>query len=133
MSPALRILVRAASLIAVALAGWANNVRWGTSSCAAGRPRSGSARGRRRAPVGAGGLRRVAGHASRPASRLWLRGAACLFALGVAAIALHLRSARPDLKLPDLVAGPGWMWLAAGAGLSLAAALGSFAAATTSR
>ncbi len=129
MSATLRVLVRALSLIAVALTGWANNVRWGTSAVRAGPPAQWE-----RIAVGAALLSALVALAvwlgtrsGLGVTRMWWRGAACLFAVGVVAIALHLRAQAENLQLPDLIAGPGWSWLAAGAGAALAAAVGSFA------
>ncbi|HWM86230.1 MAG TPA: hypothetical protein VNO33_10345 [Kofleriaceae bacterium] len=130
MNSAVRVLVRAASLIALAVTGWASNVRWGTSTAV----RNGPPAQWERFVVGAAMLSALVAftvwlgtRAGAGPSRLWLRAAACLFALGVAAIAFTLRQRALDLKLPDMVAGPGWMWLATGAGLSIATAVGSFA------
>jgi hypothetical protein len=125
-----RAIVRAASIIAVALAGWSVNVRWGSGTTVRGGPPMQW----ERIVVGAAVLSALAALAvwigTRPgagASRMWLRGAACACALGVAAIALHLRGEASRLGINDLVNGPGWAWLAAGAGAALAAAGGSFA------
>jgi len=129
MSATLRVLVRALSLIAAALTGWSNNVRWGTSAVRAGPPGQWE-----RIAVGAALLSALVALAvwlgtrsGLGVSRMWWRGAACLFAFGVVAIAFHLRAQAESLQLPDLIAGPGWSWLAAGAGAALAAAVGSFA------
>jgi hypothetical protein len=127
MSAALRVLVRAASLIGVALAGWSNNVQWGTSSVRGGPPAQWE-----RHVVGAALLVALAALAvwlgTRPgASRLVVRGAATAFALGALAVALYLRSRADSLRLLDLIDGPGWTWLVAGTGVAVAAALGSFA------
>jgi hypothetical protein len=128
-SATVRVLVRALSLIGVALTGWANNVRWGTSEVRAGPPAQWE-----RIAVGAALLAALAALAvwigtrsGLGVTRTWWRGAACLFAAGIVAIALQLRAQADRLQLPDLVEGPGWSWLAAGAGAALAAAVGSFA------
>jgi hypothetical protein len=125
-----RVLVRAASLIAVALTSWANNVRWGSDSSV----RGGLPMQWERWAVGAALLSALAAlaiwlgtRAGVGPSRIWLRGAACLFALGVAGIAVQLRREADRLDLPGMLEGPGWTWLAAGAGVALAAAAGSFA------
>lgn len=129
MSATMRVLVRGLSLIAVALTGWANNVRWGTSSVRPGPPAQWE-----RIAVGAALLSALVALAvwlgtrsGLGVSRMWWRGAACLCAVGVGAIVLQLRAQAEKLQLPDLVEGPGWSWLAAGAGAALAAAVGSFA------
>ncbi len=128
-SATVRVLVRALSLIAVALTGWANNVRWGTSAVRAGPPAQWE-----RIAVGAALLSALVALAvwigtrsGVGVTRMWWRGAACLCAVGIAAIALQLRAQAVELQLPDLIEGPGWSWLAAGAGAALAAAVGSFA------
>jgi hypothetical protein len=129
MGATLRVLVRAAGLVGAALTCWSNNVKWGTGAGRGGPPAQWE-----RAAVGAALLSLLAALAvwlaTRPgggASRLWLRVAAVACALGVAAVALDLRSQAGRMKLPDLVEGPGWMWMAAGAGVALAAAAGTFA------
>jgi hypothetical protein len=126
----LRVLVRAASLIAVALVAWSLNVRWGSSSAVRGGPPIQW----ERIVVGAALLSAIAALAiwlaTRPkigASRTWLRGIAGGAALAVAAIAIRLRSEAVDRELNDLVNGPGWSWLTAGAAVSIAAAAASFA------
>ena len=129
LSATVRVLVRGLALIAVALTGWANNVRWGTSAVRAGPPAQWE-----RIAVGAALLSALVALAvwlgtrsGLGVSRMWWRGVACLCAVGVAAIALQLRAQADRLQLPDLIEGPGWSWLAAGAGAALAAAVGSFA------
>lgn len=124
-----RVLIRAASVIGFALTAWANNVRWGTSSVRNGPP----AQWERYAVAAAllSGLAAIAiwlgTRTGTAPSRMWLRGAGCLFAVGVGAIAFQLWRLAGELRLPDLLAGPGWSWLAGGAGVSLAAAVGSLA------
>jgi hypothetical protein len=127
MSAAFRILVRAASLIGVALAGWSNNVQWGTGSVRGGPPAQWE-----RHVVGAALLVVLAALAvwlgTKPgASRLIVRGAAVGFALGGLAVAFYLKSRAESLRLLTLIDGPGWTWLVAGAGTALVAAVGSFA------
>jgi hypothetical protein len=127
MSAALRILVRAASLVGAALAGWSNNVQWGTGAVRGGPPAQWE-----RHVVGAALLVALAALAvwlgTRPGgSRLILRAAASGFALAALAIAFHLKSRAESLRLFNLIDGPGWTWLVAGGGTALAAALGSFA------
>ncbi|HKE19549.1 MAG TPA: hypothetical protein VKB80_31950 [Kofleriaceae bacterium] len=122
-----RVVVRAAGLIGAALTCWSNNVQWGTGPGRGGPPGQWE-----RAAVGAALLSLLAALAvwlaTRPgASRTWLRIAACLCALGVAAIAYHLRAEAEHLRLPNLMEGPGWTWMAAGAGFALAAAAATFA------
>lgn len=126
----LRVLVRAASLIAVALVAWSLNVRWGSSDSLRGGPPLQW----ERIVVGAALLSAIAALAvwlaTRPSaagSRVWLRGVAGGAALGVAAISLNLRSQTDEAVMADLVRGPGWTWLTLGAVLAIGAAAGSFA------
>jgi hypothetical protein len=125
-----RVLVRAASLVAVALAGWSVNVRWGSGTAERGGPPIQW----ETSVVGAAALSALAALAvwlgTRPtagAGRPWLRGAACVFAAGVAGIALDLRRRAAHLQVADLLEGPGWAWLATGAAVAMLAAAGSFA------
>jgi hypothetical protein len=129
MNAIIRVVIRAAAVVGAALTGWSNNVRWGSGPVRAGPPAQWE-----RLAVGAALLAALAAlavwlgtRAGAGAGRTWLRAAACLFALGVAAIALTLRSRSQSLRLHDLIEGPGWTWMAAGAGVALAAAVGSFA------
>ncbi len=125
-----RILIRATSVIGFALTAWANNVRWGTASSL----RNGPPVQWERFAVAAALLSGLAAiavwlgtRAGAGPSRRWLRGAGCVFAVGVGALAFHLWRWAARLEMPDMVAGPGWSWLAGGAGVSLAAAIGSLA------
>jgi hypothetical protein len=123
-----RILVRAGSLIGFALTAWSNNVRWGSDASLRGGPPMQW----ERAAVGAALLSALAALAvwlgTRPASTgPWLRVAACAFALAVAAIALYLRSEANRIGIADVLNGPGWTWLVAGAVVSIGAAAGSLA------
>ncbi len=131
MGARVRLVVRAASLVGFALTGWSINVRWGSNEAVRGGP---PIRWEQIA-VGAALLSALAALAvwlaTRPGvarSRPWLRGAACVLALAVAFIAFYLRRQAEQLGIGDLLNGPGWSWLLAGAGISLAAAAGSFAA-----
>lgn len=126
----LRIATRAGGLIAVALAGWSLNVRWGTNAAVRGGPPLQW----EKEVVGAAVLTALAALAlwlgTRPtasATRHWLRAVAAAAAAGTAAIAIHLRRDAERPGLADLVNGPGWSWLAAGAALALVAAGVSFA------
>ncbi len=114
MSATVRVLVRALSLIAVALTGWANNVRWGTSAVRAGPPAQWE-----RIAVGAALLSALVALAvwigtrsGLGVTRMWWRGAACLFAVGIVAIALQLRAqggeAAPARSRSTVRAGAGW-------------------------
>lgn len=120
-------VVRALSVVAVALTGWSLNVRWG-----AGNVRGGTPMQWERMVVGATLLAVIAAVlvwlASRPgARRTGMRAAAVVAALGPAIIAAYVRYQAIAQDLPNLVAGAGWTWLAAGAGLGLVAAAGTFA------
>jgi len=122
--------VRAASVIGVALVGWSLNVRWGSGSSVRGGPPLPW----ERFVVGATALAALsmiavwlATRRSAGASRAWLRGAACLLAAGAGAVALYLHREADRPALADLVQGPGWAWLTAGALVALASAAATFA------
>jgi hypothetical protein len=117
------LVARAMALVSIAVAAWANNVRWGAGSTV----RSGVPMLWERLVVGATLLIALAAVivwlATRRRGARWLRAAAIAPALAAAAIAAYLRYRAGADDLGNLVAGPGWNWLAAGAGLAVIAAV----------
>lgn len=129
----MKVLVRAVSVLALAVTGWSLNVGWGEEATARGGPPMQW----EKSVVGATLLVGIAAVllwiATRPkvntgALRLGLRAGAALAALGAAGIAFYLhRDATSSSDLDGLLAGPGWTWLAVGTGLAVAAVAAVFA------
>jgi hypothetical protein len=128
----MRVLVRAASVLALAVTAWSLNVRWGATATARGGPPMQW----ERSVVGAALLVAISAVlvwiATRPkintgALRLGLRAAATIAALGAAGIAVYLRRDATSSDIESLLAGPGWTWLAVGTGLAVAAVAGALA------
>lgn len=130
--PVAPVLIRASSAVAALLAGWSLNVRWGSSDVRGGPPLQWE-----RLVVGAtllcaaaaiiGWIATRAPAGERTPARLAMRVAASGLGAGAVAIALYLRQDAGDSGLERLLDGPGWLWMTAGAALSMLAAAGSFA------
>ncbi|HLU67506.1 MAG TPA: hypothetical protein VKZ63_14590 [Kofleriaceae bacterium] len=116
-------LARGLSVLSVAIAVWSLNVKWGEETAVRGGPPIHW----ERFVVGAALLCGLAAVlvwlATRPRGARWLRAAATAPALGAAAIAAYLRYRAAADDVPNLVAGPGWTWHAAGAALAVVAAV----------
>jgi hypothetical protein len=118
-------ILRAAAWVAVAVVGWALNVRWGADV----RLGPGPPAMWQRHVVGALMLAMVtamsvsvSGRGHRPPA--WIaRGIALAAALGVVWLAIAIRRGAP----PSAIGGPGWSWLLTGALLAASAAAVSFA------
>lgn len=128
----LRVLVRAASVLALAVTGWSLNVRWGAGEGFRGGPPMQW----EKSVVGATLLVAIAAVlvwiATRPkvntgTLRLGLRAAAALAALGAAGITFYLHRDASGSEIDGLLSGPGWTWLAIGTGLAVAAVGGVLA------
>lgn len=128
----LRVLVRAVSVLALAVTGWSLNLRWGAGEGFRGGPPMQW----EKSVVGATLLVAIAAVlvwiATRPkvntgAMRLGLRAAAALSALGAAGIAFYLHRDASGSEIDGLLAGPGWTWMAIGTGLAVAAVGGVLA------
>lgn len=122
----MKSIVRGLAVLSVALTAWSLNVRWGAGDTVRGGPPMQW----ERHVVGAALLAAIAAVlvwlATREAAHRLLRVAACAAALGPGVIALVLRRDATASDLTNLVAGPGWTWLAAGAGLAVLAAAGTW-------
>jgi hypothetical protein len=128
----LRVLVRAASVLALAVTGWSLNVRWGAGKDFRGGPPIQWEKEVVGATLLVGIVAVLIWIATRPkvntgALRLGLRAAAALAALGAAGIAFYLHREASGSEIQGLLAGPGWTWLAIGTGLAVAAAGGVLA------
>jgi hypothetical protein len=128
----LRVLVRAVSVLALAVTGWSLNLRWGGGEGFRGGPPMQW----EKSVVGATLLVAIAAVlvwiATRPkvntgALRLGLRAAAALAALGAAGIAFYLHRDASGTEIDGLLGGPGWTWMAIGTGLAVAAVGGVLA------
>jgi len=128
----MKVLVRAVSVLAMAVTGWSLNVKWGAEATARGGPPMQW----EKSVVGATLLVGIAAVllwiATRPkvntgALRLGLRAAATLAAIGAAGIAFYLHRDATSSDLDGLLAGPGWTWLAVGTGLAVLAVGGALA------
>ena len=128
----LRVLVRAVSVLALAVTGWSLNLRWGAGEGFRGGPPMQW----EKSVVGATLLVGIAAVlvwiATRPkvntgALRLGLRAAAALAALGAAGIAVYLHRDASGSEIQGLLAGPGWTWMAIGTALAVAAVGGVLA------
>jgi hypothetical protein len=123
-----RTAVRAVSLVAVAVTGWSLNVRWGAGATVRGGPPMQW----EKMVVGATLLAAIAAvlvwFGTRPSAtgalRIGMRAASVIAALGAASIAFYLRR---DAATDNMLAGPGWTWLAIGTGLSVASVAGAIA------
>jgi hypothetical protein len=125
------VLVRAVSVLALAVAGWSLNVKWGVGSNVRGGPPMQWEKSVVGAALLVGITTVLLWIGTRPkttgALRLGLRAAAAIAALGAAGIAFYLHRDATSSELHNLVAGPGWTWLAVGAGLAIAAVAGALA------
>jgi hypothetical protein len=125
-------IVRAVTLVGMLVAGWSMVVRWG--DIGKGPPAQWE-----RQVVGALTLCLIALVALAVmgpvgARRSWIaRVIALVASAGAVAIALLLRKEAGDAQVEHLLEGPGWTWLAAGGGFSLAAAVGALAIAADAR
>ena len=122
----MKVLVRAVSVIALAVTGWSLNVKWGAEATARGGPPMQWEKSVVGATLLVGITAVLLWIATRPkintgAMRLGLRAAATLAALGAAGIAFYLHRDATSSDLDSLLAGPGWTWLAIGTGLAVAA------------
>jgi hypothetical protein len=122
----MRVLVRAVSVIALAVTGWSLNVRWGENATAGGGPPMQWEKSVVGATLLVGLVAVLLWIATRPkvntgALRLGLRAAATLAALGAAGIAFYLHRDATSSDLDTLLGGAGWTWLAVGTGLAVIA------------
>lgn len=122
----MRVLVRAVSVIALAVTGWSLNVRWGENATAGGGPPMQWEKSVVGATLLVGLVTVLLWIATRPkvntgALRLGLRAAATLAALGAAGIAFYLHRDAVNSDLDTLLGGAGWTWLAIGTGLAVIA------------
>ncbi len=128
----MRHLVRAISLLALAVTGWSLNVRWGESATARGGPPMQWEKSVVGATLLVGIVAVLLWIATRPkvntgALRLGLRASAAIAALGAAGIAFYLYRDASGSDIEGLLTGPGWTWLAIGTGLAVAAVGGALA------
>jgi len=128
----LRVLVRAASVLALAVTGWSLNVRWGAGQGFRGGPPMQWEKSVVGATLLVGITAVLVWIATRPkvntgTLRLGLRAAAALAALGAAGITFYLHRDASGSEIDGLLAGPGWTWLAIGTGLAVAAVAGVLA------
>ncbi len=128
----MKVLVRALSVIALAVTGWSLNVKWGAEATARGGPPMQWEKSVVGATLLVGLAAVLLWIATRPkvntgALRLGLRAAATLAALGAAGIAFYLRRDATSSDLDSLLSGPGWTWLAFGTGLAVIAVGGALA------
>jgi hypothetical protein len=128
----MRVLVRAVSVLALAVTGWSLNLRWGAGEGFRGGPPMQWEKSVVGATLLVGIATVLVWIATRPnvntgALRLGLRAAAALAALGAAGIAFYLHRDASGSEIEGLLAGPGWTWMAIGAGLSVAAVGGLLA------
>ena len=128
----MRVLVRAVSVLALAVTAWSLNVRWGEAAS----NRGGPPMQWEKSVVGAALLVGITAVllwiATRPkintgALRLGIRAAAAIAALGAAGITFYLHRDATTSDLASLLGGPGWTWLAIGTGLALLAVGGALA------
>ena len=116
-------VARALSFLSVAIAVWSLNVKWGAETAVRGGPPTHW----ERYVVGAAMLCALAAVlvwiGTRASAPRWLRAAATAPALGAAAIAAYLRYRAGAEETMNLVAGPGWVWLAAGCAAAVVAAV----------
>ena len=128
----MRVLVRAVSVLAVAVTAWSLNVKWGETTSARGGPPMQW----EKSVVGAALLVAITAVlvwiATRPkintgTLRLGLRAAAAIAALGAAGIPVYLHRDATTSDLESLLGGPGWTWLAVGTGLAVLAVAGALA------
>jgi hypothetical protein len=129
MVPAMRMLTvfRVVAWAAVIVVGWSLAIRWGTDADVGNGPPIQFGKKVVGAAVLAGVVAVVLTMSGRKGAppAWWARGVAVAASLGALGIAWYLRSWAHGDGFPDLVAGPGWMWMFAGAGLSFAAAIGT--------
>ena len=128
----LRVLVRAVSVLALAVTGWSLNLRWGAGEGFRGGPPMQWEKSVVGATLLVGIATVLVWIATRPnvntgALRLGLRAAAALAALGAAGIAFYLHRDASGSAIQGLLAGPGWTWMAIGTGLAVAAVGGVLA------
>src|SRR5688572_19185688 len=128
----LRVLVRAVSVLALAVTGWSLNLRWGAGEGFRGGPPMQWEKSVVGATLLVGIATVLVWIATRPkvntgALRLGLRAAAALAALGAAGIAVYLHRDASGSEIDGLLAGPGWTWMAIGTGLAVAAVAGVLA------
>ena len=122
----MKVLVRAVSVLALAVTGWSLNLKWGADATAGGGPPMQWEKSVVGATLLVGLAAVLLWIATRPkintgALRLGLRAAATLAALGAASIAFYLHRDATSSDLDSLLTGPGWTWLAIGTGLAVAA------------
>lgn len=119
-------LIRAVAWLGVLIAGWSLNVKWGTEAAVGNGPPGHW----ERQVVGAVLLVAIGAvilmaMGRRGAAPGWLaRGLATVLSLGGVLISVFLRQSANNSGFTDLIAGPGWTWLFAGCGLTVAACLG---------
>lgn len=128
----LPVLLRAVSVLALAVTGWSLNVKWGAGEGIRGGPPVQWEKEVVGATLLVGIAAVIVWIATRPkvntgALRLGLRAAAAIAALGALGIAVHLHRDATGSEIAGLLGGPGWTWLAIGTGLAVAAALGLLA------
>jgi hypothetical protein len=126
----MRVLVRAAAVLALAVTAWSLNVKWGDTTTSRGGPPMQW----EKSVVGAVLLVGIAAVllwiATRPkintgALRLGVRAAAAIAALGAVGITVYLHRDATSSDLETLLGGPGWTWLAIGTGLAVLAVAGT--------
>ena len=128
----MRVLVRAVSVLALAVTGWSLNVRWGDTATARGGPPMQWEKSVVGAALLVGITTVLLWIATRPkintgALRLGIRAAAAIAALGAVGITFYLHRDATSSDLESLLTGPGWTWLAIGTGLAVLAVGGALA------
>jgi hypothetical protein len=119
--------MRACAWLAVVLAGWSVNLRWGLDQMV----RTGAPPQFERHVVGAALLAAIAALAllfANPTRGKSARTAAIIAtaaALGSHAVAWWIRSLAASQGQPQLTDGTGWLWLTAGTALAIAASAGA--------
>jgi hypothetical protein len=121
-------LLRALAWIAFAVVAWSLNIRWGADVRLGNGPPGQFERlvvGAMLLALVAAGALSVSGRGGAP-PRLWAKGVATGAAALALILALTVRSRAIADGFPQVLGGPGWAWLAAGATGALAAAAASF-------
>ncbi|MBT8496504.1 MAG: hypothetical protein KJO07_25880 [Deltaproteobacteria bacterium] len=119
-------VMRACAWLAVVLAGWSVNLRWGVDQMV----RTGAPPQFERHVVGAALLAAIAALAlifAHPKRAVARKAAivATIAALGSHAVAWWIRSLASTQGQPQLTDGTGWMWLCAGTALAIASSAGA--------